>query len=136
MPFATTGRDDAREPVGGVRDDGRVRRLLRETAAIFKPWWLLVAGMGLGIVAIVQAVRGSHASAWFWAFCAMAALAAALAWRLRQTSTERGAALADGEGEGLAAWLERRIDELRGLQKRLCRCSGCATVRARQGPSH
>ena len=70
-------------------------------------------------MAIVEAVRGSRASPWLWAFLAMLAVAGALLRRLIVVGRERDAALAAAGDENLAAWLDRRIDELRGLLRRL-----------------
>jgi hypothetical protein len=96
-----------------------MERLRLEAIEVVKLWWFYVAGVAFGVLAILQGIRGSHASAWFWAFCAVAALAAALAWRLRRATQERDAALATGEDEDLATWLGRRSDELRKLERRL-----------------
>ncbi len=81
---------------------------MREAWEVLKLGWGYVAGIALGIVAVLQAVKGSHESAWFWAFCAMTALALGVATRLHVVARERDAA--SGPWETIAAPRRERTD--------------------------
>jgi hypothetical protein len=73
-----------------------MRRVGRELWEIGKLWWTVVPGVALGVVAIVQAIKGAHGeSVWFWGFCTVIALLLATAWRLRNAMQERDEARAE-----------------------------------------
>lgn len=67
-----------------------MRSFVREARAVLSIWWLIVPGGGLGVVAIVSFIKGSHhVSAWLWVAAAMTALWLATCLRLRQIIKER-----------------------------------------------
>jgi hypothetical protein len=131
-----------------------VRSALRETWEIIKAWWLFVTGVALGVVAIVQEIKGAHhVTVWFWAFCAMTALGLATLWRLRGVLKERDLALAANQvsiGPSLLPRTkleravvkslivfeeierERAVQGNSGLFDRLIRCAGEVDVQLRE----
>src|ERR1700733_928129 len=88
-----------------------MRKVGRELWEISKIWWLVVPGGVLGVVAIVQAIKGAHGkSIWFWAFWAMAALMLAMGWRLRSVLKERDLARDELANENTRDVVAQRID--------------------------
>jgi hypothetical protein len=88
-----------------------MRKAGREIWEVSKIWWLVVPGGALGVVAIVQVVRGTHGkSVWFWGFWALMALLFAVVWRLRSVLKERDAARAALAEEGTRDAVANRLD--------------------------
>jgi hypothetical protein len=95
-----------------VRDDVCVEKAAREAWEIVKLGWTYVAGIVLGVVAIVEAVEGSHDSAWFCGFWAMTALFLATGWRLWGVVKERDGALEIVRNENSADARAHRLEDL------------------------
>lgn len=93
-----------------------MRSFFREARAVFSIWWLVVPGGILGVVGVVQAIRGvHHVSAWLWVAAAMTALWLATSVRLARVVRERNiarVALADEHSrEATVLRLERMARE-------------------------
>jgi hypothetical protein len=110
-----------------LRDDAVVERLGREAWEIVKLGWTYVAGIALGVVAIVAAIRGSHDSGWFWGFWAMTALFVATGWRLHR-AVQRGNQLeaALDEPHATAQRLEVLVNEGERLLEEMPRSDASA----------
>ncbi len=88
-----------------------MRKIVQEIWEISKIWWVVVPGGALGVVAIVQEIKGvRHETVWFWGFCAMTALCLAAFWRLRGVLRERDQARAQLAEESTRDAVADRLD--------------------------
>jgi hypothetical protein len=90
-----------------------MRKFAGEGWAILKLWWLVVPGGVLGVVSIIEAVKGEPGrSVWFWAFLAVVVLLVATCWRLRTVAKERDDAVLRGNTrEAIATRLDQLLHE-------------------------
>jgi hypothetical protein len=91
----------------------------REAWEVVKLGWVYAVGVAFGVVAVVEAVKGSHDSGWFWGFWAMTALFHATGWRLVKATRARDrleTEIADEHGSLATA---RRLEVLANEGERL-----------------